>query len=333
MVVNVVGVNVMKNLYIIGNGFDLAHSLPTKYSNFKEYLISKYQIDEETERNVFITPAYQTNYKGLEVFDEKGFARLFINLIDDVSNDIVNWSDFEDCLGKIDWEKILDYEYNENYIIDGNIDIFSNEYNYEWNRRVDFYSSIASTIGEGDHILTDYFADWIGFIQENYIDSNLNLKKLTLFEQINDADSFFINFNYTLTLEKLYNFKNVFHIHGIAGKRNIVVGHGASNFDFTTEDYSKDDAMSIFSQIFERYKKNTKKIYQDNLKEFKKLSIIENIYIFGCSLSQVDGFYFEKISHHVSSKVNVKINIYDNSKEDYYLNILKKNFKNVAKWQ
>lgn len=46
MVVNVVGVNVMKNLYIIGNGFDLAHSLPTKYSNFKEYLISKYQIDE-----------------------------------------------------------------------------------------------------------------------------------------------------------------------------------------------------------------------------------------------------------------------------------------------
>lgn len=71
MVVNVVGVNVMKNLYIIGNGFDLAHSLPTKYSNFKEYLISKYQIDEETERNVFITPAYQTNYKGLEVFDEK----------------------------------------------------------------------------------------------------------------------------------------------------------------------------------------------------------------------------------------------------------------------
>lgn len=171
----------------------------------------------------------------------------------------VNWSNFEECLGKIDWEKILDDEYNENYFIDVNNDLSNDENNYEWNRRVDFYSTIASTICDGDHILTDYFADWIGFIQENYIDSNSNLKKLTLFEQIKDADSFFINFNYTLTLGKLYNFKNVFHIHGIAGKRNIVVGHGVSNFNFKIEDYSRDDAMSIFSQIFERYKKILKK--------------------------------------------------------------------------
>lgn len=31
----------MKELYIIGNGFDLRHGLPTKYENFKDWLNAK----------------------------------------------------------------------------------------------------------------------------------------------------------------------------------------------------------------------------------------------------------------------------------------------------
>ncbi|MBZ5482420.1 hypothetical protein JGU65_24860 [Bacillus sp. T_4] len=32
----------MSNLFIIGNGFDLAHRLPTSYKDFYKYLIKTY---------------------------------------------------------------------------------------------------------------------------------------------------------------------------------------------------------------------------------------------------------------------------------------------------
>ena len=32
----------MSKLFIIGNGFDLAHSIPTSYNDFRAFLISKY---------------------------------------------------------------------------------------------------------------------------------------------------------------------------------------------------------------------------------------------------------------------------------------------------
>lgn len=33
----------MKTLYIIGNGFDIAHGLNTSYWNFREFLAENYQ--------------------------------------------------------------------------------------------------------------------------------------------------------------------------------------------------------------------------------------------------------------------------------------------------
>ena len=30
-----------KTLFVIGNGFDIAHGLPTKYSDFRDYLMQK----------------------------------------------------------------------------------------------------------------------------------------------------------------------------------------------------------------------------------------------------------------------------------------------------
>ena len=46
------------NILIVGNGFDLAHGLPTRYSDyvhqiseeldFKQYLGERYEIDEES---------------------------------------------------------------------------------------------------------------------------------------------------------------------------------------------------------------------------------------------------------------------------------------------
>ena len=69
----------MTKLYIIGNGFDLYHGLPTSYTDFYEF--GKKLLDEIEE-----------------------FYML------DISS-AIPWSDFENSLGKYDWELFRDAQY------------------------------------------------------------------------------------------------------------------------------------------------------------------------------------------------------------------------------
>ena len=41
----------MSNLFIIGNGFDIAHGLPTKYADFKKYLSDRIKINQGIKDN------------------------------------------------------------------------------------------------------------------------------------------------------------------------------------------------------------------------------------------------------------------------------------------
>ena len=70
----------MSILYIIGNGFDLYHGLPTSYKDFYEF--------------------------GKDLLDEiEEFYKL------DISS-AIPWSDFENALGEFDWKLFRDAQYN-----------------------------------------------------------------------------------------------------------------------------------------------------------------------------------------------------------------------------
>ena len=70
-----------ETLYIIGNGFDLAHGMATRYSDFKRWLIKKGRIDVIQElQSAF--PAQK-------------------------ENDFLLWSDFEKALGLYDIDKVI----------------------------------------------------------------------------------------------------------------------------------------------------------------------------------------------------------------------------------
>jgi hypothetical protein len=72
-----------KNLYIIGNGFDIAHQLPTSYEHFHQWLLDN---------------------------GYKSFVRDFEYLYPDVKDGCDYWCDLESALGKISLKKAVEYD-------------------------------------------------------------------------------------------------------------------------------------------------------------------------------------------------------------------------------
>lgn len=78
------------DLFIIGNGFDLAHGMPTKYDDFKRWLFENDRID--------IIQELQHAFPSM-----KGGGYLL-------------WSDFETALGQYDIDTVLNWGWDDLYI-------------------------------------------------------------------------------------------------------------------------------------------------------------------------------------------------------------------------
>ena len=68
----------MKRLFIIGNGFDRAHNLPTSYWDFRKYILTRYP---DAESYYFI-PESTLMPKGDEEYDEAEVAGYIVNIIE-----------------------------------------------------------------------------------------------------------------------------------------------------------------------------------------------------------------------------------------------------------
>lgn len=114
------------------------------------------------------------------------------------------------------------------------------------------------------------------------------------YTRIERENSFFINFNYTDVLERLYRIpdERVLHIHGRASTHeHLVFGHGCHLYGDITS--TPDEEHTCFE--LNRYEKNPFEfIYKHN-----ELPIIlddaEYVHIFGFSFSQVDEDYLDWI--------------------------------------
>lgn len=207
------------------------------------------------------------------------------------------WSEFEENIGRLDpnWleESLLDdlgLEYPDD-AVDIDIPEVTN----------------AETI-------KGYFAEWVRNTLEvsscmDIVKNNIGRKKCRL-----KKDDWYINFNYTSVLEKIYHidYDRVFHVHGSANPEyddDLIVGHGNTK---TIEELKKEiiiignDAGYYGSQalrnryneysaeknILEDLLKNTKKII-DSMKLELNGKKIDDIYVWGLSCGQVDMPYIE----------------------------------------
>lgn len=176
-------------LFIIGNGFDIAHNLPTRFDPDFKNIALKYEQDN--------------------------FWELYQSCKDDI------WSDFENLLGCPDFnalEAIYD-GYAPDYLSD---------------RESDRDSIIVQVDLNGK--LRDALCEFADAADKHLHHVRANESIAQLIEQ----NGYYITFNYTHTLEKVYNIANehVLHIHGESGQNNLDLGYPEGAF--TPEKYYYD---------------------------------------------------------------------------------------------
>lgn len=167
----------MSKLFIVGNGFDIEHGLPTKFNpDFKE-------IAEKNEQNKNFWEIYQS-----------------------CNNDI--WSDFEHSLANPDFNNLIE-------IFDGYYPDYKSDHESDRNgiiTQVELNGKLKDSLYE--------FASQA----ENKIN---HISPLEKYKKFFTDDNIFLNFNYTHTIEKLYNIRinKIMHIHGEVGKSNLILGY------------------------------------------------------------------------------------------------------------
>ena len=264
----------MKQLFIIGNGFDIHHNIPSKYANYREWL-------EDNDSELI------ENLRNFYDVDDKEW-----------------WNQFELELGHPDMS-----EYIDNIAFENEPDYGSDDF-----RDRDYHAGefqAESDIGKLVADIKNTFTDWVGSLPAPNSGKKINLDK---------DDAFFISFNYTDTLQTLYNVKpkNIFFIHGNVGfGTELILGHNRPydeiDADLTPEIPTPPDDLSdeelaewydemadagedyihqsvrgeVVSQIH-RLRKNTESIIKVNKKTFDLLKDVETIHIYGLSFSPVD---------------------------------------------
>ena len=98
----------MEKLFIIGNGFDLAHDIKSSYDNFRQYLEDKYP---NMNRNIHSVPEATLMPDGGEVFDDDEVVGFLINVISNIKGN--DWRDFETALGLLEYHDFFDSLYSD----------------------------------------------------------------------------------------------------------------------------------------------------------------------------------------------------------------------------
>lgn len=251
-----------KRLFIIGNGFDICHKLPTRYNPHF--------------RNI------------AERMDWQGFWSLYS--CDEESL----WSDFESSLSYPDFSSLTA--------------LFDGYY-------PDYLSDHES---DRDGIITQ--VDLVGHL-ESALDEFANnaenelacARPLDKFFQCFNPDDLYVNFNYTSTLQDLYEIdeSHVLHIHGHVGYSPLLLGYKHGTLDLgevfvevhngrgymqKTEDYTDgiEDyyVHTAYDGLIAKLKTFSKPSMVETLSDFLAGEQIDEIVIVGHSMGSCDSDYF-----------------------------------------
>jgi len=250
-------------LYIIGNGFDLHHRIPSSYADFGRFVSG-------------VDPNLHRLFENYFSFDG-------------------NWADFENTLAHLDVDLILDEAstYLVSYSADDWSDAFHHDYQYEINH-------IVSSLSEE---LKNRFTEWIcqltipttSSCQVPLLDLPLHARYLT-FNYTNTLQKLYAVSPDRVTY--IHNYaagpdSDLVLGHGINPKTIASLNAGA---DLEDQDTRVTQANECIDEYFSRTYKPTDRVISAHQDFFDSLSGVTRIYVLGHSLSEVDWPYFALIA-------------------------------------
>jgi hypothetical protein len=255
----------MKKLYIIGNGFDLYHGLPSRYADFHHFISNK---DPELLREL-------NRYFKFRV--DKNYL----------------WSNFEQDLCHFNHGRFM-ATYNH-------IDMMSDSF-----KPSEFYGLLDEITAESERLaeqIREAFREWVEDFESDKID-HTRYRPLRL-----DQEAVYINFNYTDTLEEIYQIPKdkILYIHHNANAYDgeLIFGHGKKKDQKEVPTFDEDgeptrtpytDSENAARALFYAFQKDTKEVIKEQREWFGLLKEAEEVIILGHSVGRVDWPYFRAIS-------------------------------------
>jgi hypothetical protein len=286
------------NLYIIGNGFDIHHGINSRYSDFKNYLIS---VDSSLHDLI-------TEYIPVQE----------------------NWTDLEQALADTDGESIKDYasQFFESYDADNWSDAYHYNYQYEIEQIVEGLSIN----------LKKRFTEWIkqlyipkrAEVERQIINIDKNAKFLSFNYTSTLSAIYGVPKNNVLFIHGEAGNSNQDIVLGHAWEPSVSLNDSYPDPDI---DPRINEGDEIINQFFRKTFKNVQSIIVKNSSFFKSLHTVSNIYVLGHSMSIVDIDYFKEIIKSIDShKVQWKISFFGNdelSRHKTTINMLGINERNI----
>lgn len=254
-------------LYIIGNGFDLAHGIRSSYSGFKKFTWKEFP-------------------EIAELFEE-----YYLSNVNDAEK---LWSCFEETLGELNVDYVA--KHTERSIKD-----YSEE--REFHRVIDSLGYDADTIRKN---IADAFSAWVEQIDISEATPKVNFVV---------GNRTFLTFNYTTTLEDVYSIpsKEILHIHGDV--KNPIFGHDGKDLKPFSKDNEAwvltDEVYDSLKPLYDATRKHVKEIILGNKRFFAGLQGVNEVWVYGHSLNNVDVPYFEEVVRNVNGNAMWHISYYD----------------------
>ena len=258
--------------------------------------------------------------------------RLFIKLIDVVEGE--NWTDLEKTMGTNDFKTILNL-FNDlksddiyetcitNFITSLYYNVFALLHVWIIFTEIVYEKSINNVVSELRPRIKRNLSNFelsltmkctrkkniLGYIR-SLITNRHPMAKKQLIDLFNRANNnYFLSFNYTKTLENIYNIpkSNICHIHGVSKDTNnmddsesgdLIFGHGRESIGANVVD--------VISTSYNITKKPVNQCIINNQLFFEKLTDINNIYTYGFSFGDVDMPYIEKICQSIRNTTDVR---------------------------
>ncbi|MDE6670591.1 MAG: bacteriophage abortive infection AbiH family protein [Ruminococcus sp.] len=303
----------INNILVIGNGFDLAHKLPTTYGDFLKFVqnFQEYQKGNMSQDNTFYTYFKKLQEEKIEIFNEinalvsNNFWFIhFISIFEErCSEGKTGWIDFESEISTViqhfDGERLRLKNKSSTSKPITNIKQLSNAL-FESNFSPDNYKKFKCKLYEDLNRLTRCLEIYLS----NYIKTD-SCQKLDIIKNL-QIDGV-ISFNYTNTFEVVYGkiFPDVKYDY-IHGKAKIDGNIDNCNLVLGIDEYlqgeqrDKDNEFIQFKKFFQRIYKGTGSRYIDWLDDLNLLDYIDNkrglnIYVYGHSLDVTDADIFRRI--------------------------------------